>query len=234
MGMFWFSANYENNPKPDTDKSFKKEWLRYFDEPYEEDEEGNRVKMPLSIYLSIDASWADKDSNMGRDPTAIIVGGFRDNGDFYLLEYINKRISPTEVVNKIFDLVSFWQPNAVASEDVNTQKGINKLIEDEMHKRGKYFTLDKIKHQKQTKEGRIMSLEPIFRNGSFYIKPEMKDFIEQYQFFNPVHKITHDDLLDATEMIITAYREIFVAPMEQSNKEYEETFEVFDLKTGRM
>ena len=184
--------------------------------------------------MSLDASWADKTSNTGRDPSAFVVGGFSAEGDFYIIQIVNKRISPDDVINILFELVETHGIQYVASEDIGTQKGINKLIDDEMIKRKVYFDLNRVKHQAQTKGSRIMGLQPMFQNGHIVL-PEhgMEEFKEQYMSFSPAAKITHDDILDALEMVVSEYREVFVQPETTDQQFVRETYSVYDTVTGR-
>lgn len=234
MGMYRFSANYLNDPKPDVDKSFKLDWLQYYkDSDLSDPKDSGYGYKDLAIYMSVDASWADKKST-GKDPTAIVVCGFTPEGVIYLLDLFNKRVGPTEVVEQIFRMVKRWTPLAVASEDISTQKGLNLLIEQEMLKRGQYFTLDKVKHQAISKENRILGLTPVFENGNFYIREEDTDFIEQYTSFNPTHKITFDDVLDATEMVVAKYLDYYKPQDDREDEEFiEDEYEIYDTVTGR-
>jgi len=233
MGMYRFSANYLNDPKPDVDKSFKPDWLQYYnDKDLSEPEEGKYGLKDLAIYMSIDASWGDKKST-GTDPTAIVVAGFTPEGQVYILDIFNKRINPTEVVDQVFYMVKRWNPLKVASEDINTQKGINREIDIEMAKRKMYFTLDRVKHQAISKENRILGLTPIFENKNVFIRKTDFDFIEQYEAFNPSHKIKHDDILDAFEMMIAEYIDFYKVPDTTEEDFIDEEYDVYDIVTGR-
>jgi len=103
-----------------------------------------------------------------------------------------------------------------------------------MHKRQKFFPMVRVKHQARGKQARIMSLTPLFEQGTFYINDRMKEFKEQYLYFNPVVSLTHDDILDAIEMLEAEYREVHVKPEESEEDFFEETFRIFDRRTGRM
>lgn len=236
MGMYLFSANYLNNPKPDTDKSFQLDWLNFYEGPYPQDigEDGKTKKMALSIYMSIDACYADQHANTGRDPTAIVVVGFNSEGDSYLLDVFNKRISPTEVIDQLFLMADRWDPIGVVTEDVNTQKTLNVQIEEEMAKRMQFFPLVRVKHQHRSKVNRIMGLQPIFENRTFYIQESMEQFKDQYMYFSPIVQITHDDILDALEMLETEFRKVYKEPEENEEEFLDECFEVYDRRTGRM
>lgn len=235
MGMYQFSSNYLNDPIPDTDKSFKREWLKYFDDsvPMRKNKEDKFEKVPLTIRMAIDASWADKTSNVGKDPTAMVIGGFADNGDVYILDIFNQRINPTEVIKKIFEYVEIYNLVSVASEDIGTQKGLNFLIEQEMVSKNKFFEIKRIKHQAQSKGSRIASLTPMFQEGKVYIRPNMSTFINQYMYFSPGNNLEHDDILDALEMLVSEYR--FVGVNEENEEEFEtQNYSVYDQITGRM
>jgi predicted phage terminase large subunit-like protein len=235
MGMYRFSANYENNPKPDVDKSFKESWLQFFhtNDLLETQIDGSKREKKLSIYMAIDASWADKLST-GKDPTAIVVAGIGQDGTVYLLDLYNKRATPTEVIDQLFSMVYRWQPLSVASEDLNTQKGLNMQIDIEMKKRKMWFNLDRVKHQAMKKENRILSLTPLFENGEIMVREGMDEFVSQYLNFNPIHKIDHDDILDALEMLVTQYRDFYKHTDESDDDEFVEEYEQnFDLVTGR-
>lgn len=237
MGMYRYSANYLNNPVPDTEKAFKEEWLEIFKgDPSETDLTGEVRKIPIAVYFGIDSSWADKDSNTGKDPTALIAVGIDWRGDMWLLEYFNGRIPPDEVVTKVFDFFEKYpEAIALASEDISTQKGINKLLEDEMKKRKKSFTLDKVKHQSRSKSTRIMGMQGLFQTHSVHIREDMTEFIEQYKNFSPYYHIGHEDLLDALEMVFSEYRDIAQKPQtdEEEAAEYEELYPEYDEVTGR-
>jgi predicted phage terminase large subunit-like protein len=242
MGMYLFSANYLNNPVPDTDNSFQLEWLNTYEPndkgyPIDMNAAGEIVSKQLTIYMSIDASYADKDTLSGKDPTAIVVVGFDNNGDSYLLEVFNKRISPTEVIDQLLRMAVKWDPVAIATEDVNTQKTLNPQIEEEMQKRRIFWPLVRIRHQQKSKRYRIMGLMPIFENRTFYYCPDLPNmdaFREQYMYFNPATQLTHDDILDALEMLETEFRKVYTEPEDDEEEAYEESFSVYNRYTGRM
>lgn len=236
MGMYRYSANYLNNPIPDAEQSLKMEWLSYFEGewPTNVDKSGEERPANLRLYLSVDASWADKDSKSGKDPTAIIVVGFDGNGNVYILDIFNKRVPPEEVVKEIMDRIVKYKILNVSSEDVGTQKGINKFLEDERLKRGIWFTIDKIKHQQRSKANRIMGLSPLFESGSVHIRPTMKEFIEQYKNFSPHYEIGHDDILDALEMAVSKYRQVVGNyNAEEQEQDYEDMNTTYCDITGR-
>lgn len=241
MGMYRFSANYLNDPKPDADACFRTEWLRQYEGAYptEYDHNGMEIPVKLAKFMAIDASWADANSNTGKDPTAWVVIGVSEAGIVYVLDVVNKRVNPTEVIDTTFELVEYWNVMAVASEDINTQKGINRLLESAMVERNKYFVLDRIKHQARGKGQRIASLTPLFQQGKLYVSKHLKaykEFIEQYTHFSPVAQITHDDILDALEMAIAKYRSVDANPTFDGYGDEEDAdgFEYYDPHTGRV
>jgi predicted phage terminase large subunit-like protein len=241
MGVYRFSANYENDPKPDADSSFRVEWLRYYEGgmPTEYDDFGNEVPVKMAKYMSIDASWADSNSNTGKDPTAWVVCGFTEDGRTFILDIINKRVNPTAVIDQTFETVKDWNVLGCVSEHVNTQKGINVQLEHQMVERNEFFVLDLVKQQQRSKGQRIAALTPLFQQGKVYISKHLKcykDFIEQYTHFSPGAKITHDDILDALEMCITQYRTVGadVEVVGYDDDDEEDGFEYYDSKTGRI
>lgn len=237
MGNYRYSANYLNEPRPDEESSFQVGWVKQFDTPFpvDMDETGEERPLPLAVYVSVDSSWADKGST-GKDPTAIIAAGIDFRGHIWMLEIFNKRVPPNEVVDKVFEMVQKWNPMELVTEDVGTQKGVNKMLEEQMVTRRIIFRMNKVRHQSQSKSGRIMGMQGLFQSGAVHCRPEDKDFLNQVQTFSPGHRLDHDDILDALEMIYAEYYSISQPQKTEAEIEEEmnEDFPIYDEITGRM
>jgi predicted phage terminase large subunit-like protein len=237
FGFYRYSANYLNNPIPDAEQALQEKWLQFYDTPMPTtiDAAGEERPIPLRIFMALDASWADKDSKSGKDPSAIWVAGIDHNAHWWLLEHINRRIAPEEVVSEVLRLADKWQPEDIASEHVGTQKGINQFLETEMQRRGKWHRMNYIKHQARSKRNRIMGLAPAFEAGTIHLRPTMTDFVDQYRTFSPHYDLGHDDLLDALEMLVTAFggQAAINQDQEAQEREFEEAHAYFDPITGR-
>lgn len=183
-----YEALYEADVSQIQKYAFRKEWLRYYD------------KLPegLKIFTVIDPAIGERLTN---DYTAIVTGGIDLYGNIFLIDVVKKRfnVDTLEMFGALFTIYEVWRPIKVGFESVGFQKYVQLLFKQECNKRGKYPSVCEIKHDtKITKAMRITSLAPIAQGGQLFIKPEMYDFISEWEAYPEVE---HDDVLDACSML---------------------------------
>ena len=92
-GKYHFAAQYMNNPIDPDSSDFRDGWIKHYDPttPY-----------PGSLYLTIDPAIA-----LGRDAdyTAMIVAGMYQDRRIRVVDFLHKRLMPSDLVDEVFNLV---------------------------------------------------------------------------------------------------------------------------------
>jgi len=182
IGSFAFSAEYMNNPVPEDAAAFKKEYLRYYDNP-----------PPLSMVQVFDPAYTE---DVSSDYKVSAVIGKDAQGTRYLIEYIRTHRPMGDFLNESVNLYKRHRP-----QKVGIPTGSEKLFfntAQEMFRDAKCYPIfEEIKntfggHRK--KEQRIVAaLQGLFQSGRYYIKKAHQEAIEELLTF-PAGK--HDDILD--------------------------------------
>ena len=135
-----------------------------------------------------------------------MIVGITCDKKIYVLDYIQDKLIPTDIVFKIFEQYDkarkYGYVRGVYVETVAFQKVMLYLLRDEAKRRGVSIPLKELKANKD-KTLRINGLVPLVDNGDIYISPrhialktEMKEF--------PYSK--HDDIIDTLAYIIQVMR----------------------------
>ena len=184
-----FSAQYMNEPMSTESQLFKPEMFKYW---------GTRPE-GLYVGMAVDLAISEKAS---ADETAIVVLGMDHEYKLYVLDYLKGRWKPGDIVGNIFSMRDKWKPHVVGMETNGFQRTLKLSCEDEMRRKKTYFPIEEIKTGPQlSKESRIKSLEPFYRNGTVYHASWMKgkDLETELQTFP---KGRHDDVIDAMAMCL--------------------------------
>jgi predicted phage terminase large subunit-like protein len=179
-----YYSQYENNPIDEENQLFKRGMFQYWNQ------------RPLGLYISmpVDLAISEKQS---ADYTAIPVLGMDKEFNIYVLDYIKGRWGPSEIIGNIFQMQAKWKPNAVGMETNGFQRTLKLAVEEAMRHKRQYFPIDEIRNgPTQTKEQRVKSLEPFYRQGKVYHAAWMrgKELEDELLAFP---KGKHDDLIDA-------------------------------------
>ena len=184
-----FSAQYMNEPMSTESQLFKPEMFKYW----------NQRPEGLYVGMAVDLAISEKAT---ADETAIVVLGMDHEYKLYVLDYLKGRWKPGDIVGNIFSMRDKWKPNVVGMETNGFQRTLKLSCEDEMRRKKTYFPIEEIKTGPQlSKESRIKSLEPFYRNGTVYHASWMKgkDIETELQTFP---KGRHDDVIDAMAMCL--------------------------------
>lgn len=183
-----YSAQYFNDPVDSDAVEIKTQWIRKFDYT----DELVRELMKVKGVLSIDPAVSLRDSN---DYTGIVVTKTLSNKQVFVLEAIQKRLSPADLINEVFKLQTTYNIGKLLLETTAAQILFVDLFKQEMQKRGKFFVIDEIKgNNKETKAMRIRGLIPYYANGMILHKQGLNDLEDQLLQFP---RNTHDDIIDA-------------------------------------
>lgn len=189
MGPTLFSCWYENNPIAEEAADFKKEWIKYYE---------SGTPHPGSLYLAVDPAHS---LSRDADYSAFVVAGMFQNRKIRVVDYVRRRVVPSDLVDIIFDLVKKWKLHRVGIETFAFQKTLKFDIERNQRERKIFFSIDELKVGRSisgeptiNKEARIRALQPLFEQGLVEIRTDMTDLVDELLHF-PRGKT--DDVIDA-------------------------------------
>ena len=198
MGPHTFAAQILLNPKADSLKGFKREWLRYY----------TIQPTKTNNYILVDAASSKK---KGSDYTAIWVVGLGTDGKFYALDIVRDRLSLTERTDRLFALHRKWKPLQVRYERYGAMADIEHIKTEQETQQ---YRFDIIEVGGQTsKVDRIGRLIPVFEKGDFYLPKTLHvtnyekvtvDMIHSFieEEFMPFPVGIHDDMLDSLARLL--------------------------------
>lgn len=192
---------------PDEYKTFKKEWFKYYS-PADKD----KIKRTTNKYIVTDLAISEKKT---ADYSVIMVIGVNAENNIFILDCVYGRFSPSETIDKIFDLVQKYDVLKVGIEKVAFQSAIKHFLEKEMPRRNIFFELVDLVADNQ-KEVRIKTLQPRFKTGTIWFE-ENSDYLPELENeLLTFPKGLHDDLIDAL-----AYADqIIEVPIQDKNMSY--------------
>lgn len=199
MGQYTYSCQMLQNPVPDSEQTFKREWINFY-EPH--------PRMRLNKYILIDPANEKKKRS---DFTAIMVIGLGIDGNYYLLDAHRDKLSLSERAELIFELHRRWQPLRVGYERYGMQADIS-YIKEKMRNETYHFDIRELGGN-LSKFDRIKQLQPVFEQRKFYFPDSIwrtnyekktvnliDTFINEEYLSFPV--CIHDDMLDVMARIL--------------------------------
>jgi len=187
LGTYLFSCLYMNKPIRSEDMVFQPEWFKFY--------ETCPALERLSVFSTVDLAGDPEDTKGDPDYNVVMTTG-KDKltGRIYVLDYFRKQCNPGELIDAIFAHVNKWHPIKVGLESVAYQGTLSYWIRERMRKENNHFYVEGFTHGRRSKSNRILGLQPIFSNGSIYMRKYMSDLIAELQAF-PLG--AHDDLIDS-------------------------------------
>lgn len=186
MGSYLYANQYQNEIIPDDERRFRKEWIRYYTD---------LPKLETYRFGFIDPAIGQKDHS---DYTGIAIVHVDHTGTWWTVFARRERLTPTQIVNKCFELCQVFGLNALGIEQVAYQEALLYLADEEMKKRQMVIPIKGIPRRAITKETRILSLVPRFEWGRIYLAQGLTDLEDEYNTFP---RGSHDDILDALASI---------------------------------
>lgn len=163
--------------------SFRREWLRYYDQ-----------LPPGGWYrVSLDPAISDsKDADYFASVVWYMHGRRR-----YLVEYHQaKGVMPDEAINRTFDFIFKYHPRQIVVESVAYQKVLAWLLRKAMERHRKYVPVVEHDDKRRKADVILQAYLNVAPMGDLYIKKDQIEFIEAFTTWFPGYK-GHDDLLDA-------------------------------------
>ncbi len=183
QGEFLFTCQYLNRAiSPDT-CFFKQEHIKFYE----------TLPDGLIYFITFDPAISQKQRS---DYSAFIVNGVDYHHNWYIVEAIQKKLAPSEIVDLMFFLVKKYNPMCVAMETFMLEQMFKVNLMQEMEKRKIAFPLKELPQDTRiSKENRIRALEPRFQNGQVLIHRNQTALYHQIMYY-PLG-VKNDDLLDA-------------------------------------
>lgn len=181
MGSYLFANQYLNIIIPEDEKRFKKHWLKY------------HAEVPSNVYHFgfIDPAIGQKNHH---DYTGVVVVAVDSDGHWYVRHARRERMTPTQIVDLMFNLTHQFKLQGLGVEIVAYQEALLYLVDQEMKRRGQVIPVKGIRRGAVTKEARILGLVPRFEWGLISLSQGLKDLEDEYELFP---RGSHDDLMDS-------------------------------------
>lgn len=198
MGSYLFANQYQNEVIPEDAKVFKHHWLKYY----------SSIPTNVNRFAFIDPAIGQRDEH---DYTGISVIDVATDGTWYLRLATRERLTPTEIVSKMFELQNQFQLKGLGIEIVAYQEALMYMLDEEMRKRKVVIPVKGIRRNQISKQTRILGLVPRFEWARLLIAQGMRDFEDEYSTFP---RGSHDDILDS----IASLEELAYPPQEEKPK----------------
>ena len=188
LGPYMFASLYLNSPTDATNQLFKRSWIHYY------------TTQPLNLYVctSVDLASAEKEESSDPDYNVVVTVGVNPkNGHVYILHYTRERMSPSSLIECIFDHQRAYKPTKVLIEGIGYQRTFVHWLEQRQRKLNKMFYVETITSHKGSKSDRIRGLQPYFAGTKIFLRHGMGELERELLAFP---KGAHDDIIDAISM----------------------------------
>ena len=187
QGSYIYSCQYLNRADASSFAFFKEEDIQI----YEEKPHGLVYFMACDPAISLKAS---------SDFTALIVVGLDFFGNWYIVECVEEKMEPSDLIKKIFELNKRHPVQCLAMENFALEKVLKIALDEEMLKRDEFIPIRSLKtNTRISKEARIKSLQPVFEQKKVRLKKEHKSLMRQITQFP---HIKFDDLIDCLKNFV--------------------------------
>jgi len=194
-GPAFFDSEKQNEPIDPDDCLFQEGWFSFCDE--------ENIALGLSrgeyrgFYCAVDPSMGH--ASRKSDPSAILIGGVRENGVIDVLEADIQKRHPDRIMEDLFQYHENYQFDRIVIEEVQFQELFKDQVVKEGAKRGIYLAVTGVRpHADKTL--RISKLQPHIKNGLIRFRKRDRILLDQLKYFP---KADHDDGPDALEMLFS-------------------------------
>jgi predicted phage terminase large subunit-like protein len=186
MGSYIFANQYQNEIIPSDELIFRPEWIRYY----------KHIPENVRTFIFIDPAISLEKTS---DYTAVAVVHVDSDNVWYVPFVRRYRISPTEIVDKVFELTKQFKPMHIGIEEVAFQKALLYMIDEKQKDTGTILPVTGIKPgNEESKEKRILGLVPRFEWGKIFFQQGLTELEDELAKFP---RARHDDCLDALSMV---------------------------------
>lgn len=185
MSDIWYREMLCEARSPATQR-FRRDMFRYYDPRTVRRDE-------LSVYMTVDLASSKANS---ADYSVCCVVGVQPSGMWQTLDVFYGRVTPSEHMNEIFNMVQKWRPICVGIENVQYQAAMLDFLQKEMPRRNIFFNIQPLMASSH-KEQRIDMLQPRFAVGSVWFPVGAAWLQEMEGELLAFPTGAHDDLIDA-------------------------------------
>lgn len=185
LGNYIYSCQYDNNPLPEEDASFRYSDIQPIDE----------IDIPENIVNFMSVDLADEETTRG-DFTVITVASFDEDGNMYVRHIDRGHHSILDVIEDVHRLQLEWKCERVGVETTGFQKAIVRGYKRIAAQKGYHIPWREMERGKTSKFKRTLGLQPRVERGDFYYEENIANadwMIEEMTTF-PLG--TFDDILD--------------------------------------
>jgi len=187
------SAQYLNDPVPQSDAIFKWDWKYY--------EEDDLRGIEVRHFITCDPAFFDAASKIADlDYTAFVVVAVDSENYWWIRDIVRERMTPNQIIETMFRLDAFWKPTRLGIESVSFQKILSYMARQQMRERNQFIPITELKHagaNAKSKGERIQALEPRYANGTIY-HPKTVKHITTLEFeLRRFPRARTDDIADA-------------------------------------
>ena len=185
IGIYDWSALYQQSPVLTENQEFKQEWFQKIKREEVE-------RMNTRRFLTIDTAMSEKES---ADYTGFCENYINTENKWHLAAY-RMKLNAKDLVDYIFTLHEKRSFEKIGIEKTAYLWGLKSYIDEEMRKRNVFLPIEELIHNQTAKETRIRGLIPRYSSYSVYhIEGECADLEEELINFP---KAINDDVSDAT------------------------------------
>lgn len=179
-----WNALYQQKPFNEAGGMFKKAYFQHYAEPLTDS-----ITKKITF---VDPAISEKQT---ADYTAIVTIGLNEKNQIFVLDVVQERMNPDDLINTLFSVVNTYEPDIVGIENVQFQKMLILEIRKQMNMRNVFFHLEEVRPTGE-KTARIAStLQARYSNASvFHLKHKCSELESELIKF-PTGK--HDDIIDA-------------------------------------
>ena len=204
IGSYWFSALYQQRPQPAEGVLLKKDWIKYYES----------LPKDFVTYQGWDLAISEKTS---ADYTcSCSIGVDQSNGDIYILDWTRERIDFPTQLRRVQEKANQYNPSLILLESTAYQAALPQALREKTN-----LPIREVKPVRD-KVTRITSRFVLFENGKVFLPKDhwLNDvFLEEFTYFP---KSKHDDMLDCTEICLSAAN-IGINPYTESEQFYEDS-----------
>ncbi len=197
MGSFMFNMLYLNNPLSSEFMKFRPEWIRYWTSKKDDIDDKDLFGLPKDGIKRITVDPADPPTGKGGQCFTVALAALNCASGLYVLDVVRGKFTNAQLIHKTLDLADKWDISWIRIEadryphlKAAFQTIINKRFEDT----GNKYYVEDVKTRGRNKEERIMRLQPLFEEGSVYLRKNMNE-LENELFQFP--RGTTKDIIDA-------------------------------------
>jgi predicted phage terminase large subunit-like protein len=169
-------------------------------------------KSAFNFYITTDFATSEKQS---ADYSVISVWAYNSNGDWFWVDGMCERQTMDKNINKLFEFVSIYRPQAVGVEVTGQQGAFIQWLQEQMMTRNIWFNFASSEKSGApgirpltNKLSRFNLVVPLFKAGKIFFPEELKTSKIMGQFYTQIRLATHnglkgkDDCIDTISMLM--------------------------------